>query len=762
MENQNNIGRRLSLVLFLWTVLCQNKLFGNGWVLTKDINLHLEVRGGSQETSEKDSTSNNNNEVDTYVQRVSEQDGLLKKKFNAVGDPSDDSSDSESDSDVSDDIILEELTQSSTSSTTGSTSESTTNSGKEPKVQVQVVEYNTRGGATTKQQRPDMDQNGDGVTNNEVMNEESEEEMLDRLILEAFDNFIQKPPSSLDKINKSSCDSSTSKGESNNNDNNSIHNRSEQEQELYDLLLSELSGNGHRRRFLTKEYCQKLIARLCLACQPQWRRHYQTSFSKCGLRLYSTSDEQEIYDGQSSNSGSGSSSSLQQLVAQALAQSQHCSFLSITDDILTHIQNSLPKKQLSFSQILSRLFALRTKLVLFLPVDSCREIIASKSTLECLAKECTSSESTHFLILGKSQKDLSNDNNNNKGQASEVDFLEESPTMLPPPYGQPQHQQVPFPTYNDPEGSQRLNIVLARTIDPVTQQVGIVGAVASPTMGQQVLAPLLQNNPSHANVTLPPPPVWQATISHAVQDLLEKMGQEHSILKDNAMLKQGIADNLARAAPALSDPRCQGVMLSVYIPPNAANQHNQKSNKHNSRSANNYAGMGGWLSKILNNSSSSNVTTTEVLEDEEMDNDEEEDEETTKSNISKRDRKRNLAVANALMAFQNRFEKHTTRLQSLCLSAPLTRPQDPIRARLWDAWISQHQSTRYLKNNAMMLQNQLETSSLKLSLQDPTQLASMLSAKEFSPTEIEDIVNTGIELEAILSQQELETSVCQH
>ena len=35
----------------------------------------------------------------------------------------------------------------------------------------------------------------------------------------------------------------------------------------------------------------------------------------------------------------------------------------------------------------------------------------------------------------------------------------------------------------------------------------------------------------------------------------------------NETLRRGIAENLSRAAPALIDPRCQGVMLSVYVPP---------------------------------------------------------------------------------------------------------------------------------------------------------------------------------------------------
>jgi hypothetical protein len=45
------------------------------------------------------------------------------------------------------------------------------------------------------------------------------------------------------------------------------------------------------------------------------------------------------------------------------------------------------------------------------------------------------------------------------------------------------------------------------------------------------------------------------------------MQKAFSQLLKNDNLRRGIAENLSRAAPALTDPKCQGVMLSVYVPP---------------------------------------------------------------------------------------------------------------------------------------------------------------------------------------------------
>jgi len=111
----------------------------------------------------------------------------------------------------------------------------------------------------------------------------------------------------------------------------------------------------------------------------------------------------------------------------------------------------------------------------------------------------------------------------------------------------------------------------------------------------------------------------------------------------NENLRRGISENLSKAAPALIDPRCQGVMLSVYVPPgpehpnkgmmpgdqfNGKNgrkgqQQQQASNAQPSSqqqppaekgSENVPHGMGGWLNKILSSSDKGKHTTEDVEE----------------------------------------------------------------------------------------------------------------------------------------------------
>merc|ERR1719162_891623 len=137
----------------------------------------------------------------------------------------------------------------------------------------------------------------------------------------------------------------------------------------------------------------------------------------------------------------------------------------------------------------------------------------------------------------------------------------------------------------------------------------------------------------------PQPEVIQTAIEHAVNDVMQslaRMGtdatsnsdsndnnpngtlpphlaQAFSQILSNDNLRRGIAENLARAAPALVDPRCQGVMLSVYVPPppNHPNhglmpgqsrpQPRKQSKKQGTQNKSSLSspGVGGWLNKIL-------------------------------------------------------------------------------------------------------------------------------------------------------------------
>ena len=134
----------------------------------------------------------------------------------------------------------------------------------------------------------------------------------------------------------------------------------------------------------------------------------------------------------------------------------------------------------------------------------------------------------------------------------------------------------------------------------------------------------------------PPPEAVRRAIQDAMSGVIDRLAQMSSsptgggipmsIAKafsqvlSNENLRRGIADNLTRAAPALIDPRCQGVMLSVYVPPGADHANvgmmpgdqfkNQKQSQTQQRTTNKsndmphaQHGVGGWLNKILSSSS---------------------------------------------------------------------------------------------------------------------------------------------------------------
>ena len=105
-------------------------------------------------------------------------------------------------------------------------------------------------------------------------------------------------------------------------------------------------------------------------------------------------------------------------------------------------------------------------------------------------------------------------------------------------------------------------------------------------------SPFIPNdrNGQFNGMVAPPPELIQQAIEQAVTDVMQQLtemsnnsgkngnGDDSNTLPphlakafaqilSNDNLRRGIAENLARAAPALVDPRCQGVMLSVYVPP---------------------------------------------------------------------------------------------------------------------------------------------------------------------------------------------------
>ena len=395
-------------------------------------------------------------------------------------------------------------------------------------------------------------------------------------------------------------------------------------------------------------------------------------------------------------------------------------------------------------------------LVLFLRTDAASNLLKSKSAVDRLARECVSEDSIHMLMMGRGidattvnlptttstnavQSNLQRKavqppqslmgppppamgnnmffpNNNAPQQQSQQtnpfagmssippDMNAQPGTQSPGPFGFTQ-QNVNASGINDPEGSRRFNIFLARTVEK-DGSAGIMGAIAPPQAGnlfphmlamqarenymksqrdgdseeeqQKYEAEMLRwkevmehhtmnassplppqffsasiqpqdggmgmdgnqmggNNPFQ-NMIPPPPEMIQQAIEQAVNDVMQRLtemgngegeGEEGMLPNDlakafaqvlsNPNLRRGIAENLARAAPALVDPRCQGVMLSVYVPPppnhpnhglmpgqqRPQNKRQAKRQGTQAKSGLSSPGVGGWLNKILSSASSS-------------------------------------------------------------------------------------------------------------------------------------------------------------
>uniref|UniRef100_A0A6V2LQZ7 Uncharacterized protein n=1 Tax=Ditylum brightwellii TaxID=49249 RepID=A0A6V2LQZ7_9STRA len=441
-------------------------------------------------------------------------------------------------------------------------------------------------------------------------------------------------------------------------------------------------------------------------------------------------------------------------------------------------------------------------LVLFLRTENSHSILKSKSAVEFLAKECVNSQSIHLLVLGKGidastvslpssledHDDHSSSSNFQRLQRQSNNIRMNMPmSQQPPPYSPPasaftaSNQFPPFTTptpsphipsqqtgpgpfhfnqqninasgINDPEGSRRFNIFLARTVD-ANGLPSIMGAIAPPGAGNlfpqmmaaaaqehrlrmsqlqeqdqssssssqdttnkvqemkwhELLSQQIHNGNSHTSTTTPtsphffnatigadipydqpaPPEVVQQAVQQAMAGVIERLAQVHNEnesssssesqgasslspnlstafaqVLSNQNLRKGIAENLSRAAPALVDPRCQGVMLSVYVPPGPEHpnrgmmpgqQWSSQSNRSQKGSTRGAAAgsassrqpsplsqgvpssttssssthknrqMSGWLNKILSSSNTQNNSQTSTLNENEDDEEEEEEE----------------------------------------------------------------------------------------------------------------------------------------
>jgi hypothetical protein len=478
-------------------------------------------------------------------------------------------------------------------------------------------------------------------------------------------------------------------------------------------------------------------------------------------------------------------------------------------------------------------------LLVFIRTGSSTSLLKSKSAMELLIQECTSEDSIHLISLGKGV-DATTSSLPKELAPQESHELAENPQRNTPGsapwFGfSPQNQNASG--QNDPEGSRRFNIFLARTMDTAGQP-GILGAIAPPQAGNlfphmmamqarerlqdheedsparaelerwaQMLQQHMQNNggvpmppPQFFNASLaytgppleegqqpphPPPEVIEQVLQQAMSELLDRLAQMSD--QDDSMppaqsdlspelhkafaqvlrndnLRRGIAENLARAAPALSDPKCQGVMLSVYVPPPPQHMNRGKlpgpPNNGNGRQQNH---MGGWFQKILNNQD-------EAAAEEEHTDDESQQQQRRQKRV------RTMAAAAAVMAASNAKDakarevekpsseskagRNLAKLESICRPVSLSSPQDPVRAKSWESWINRECGAVIFRQNRKALNDELASRNLALEQHTGTRgagsaLRQMLSVRDIS-NEIQDVLKCAVELEAAKSLRQHE------
>ena len=578
----------------------------------------------------------------------------------------------------------------------------------------------------------------------------------------------------------------------------------------------------------------------------------------------------------------------------------------------------------------------RMPLVIFVRVSASTSLLKSKSAVEYLLRECSppgsnrsneGGDGIHLLVLGKGIVDsVATNDANDVVTAPPVSISSllsnrEQEQQGQPPSELEQRQQLqqrprhPWFDFspnnqhamgqNDPPGSRRFNIFLARTVD-ADGKPGILGAVAPPQAGNlfpQMMAlqarerlnrqlngkrnsedddedeedendyekshspsrealerwaRLLQqqqqqnqprNNmaPQFFNATLssslrmpnsqdgdesqpPPPSVIQETLQHVLSEMLSKLAlmsnedkevEDHDadssdsgsssnahppelrrafaqVLQDENM-RRGIVENLARAAPALSDPKCQGVMLSVYVPPpvvmnpqasqtvppqpqqqqqQTREQLQQQMQRQRHEGLNQQ--MNGWFQRILNNQNQNGEGSSG------NNNESNNKEETEKA---KQRRVRTMAAAAAVAAANSAAEasssrpasekerekrgeiraaRHLKRLEGICRPIVLSTPSDPVRARSWEGWVERELGAALFRWNRQALHRELEKRSLTLQTENLVEkrngnqlqhsprigsaLRSMLSVRDIA-SEMESVIRLAIEIEAETAQR---------
>eukprot|EP00980_Cylindrotheca_fusiformis_P027910 scaffold22568_cov125-Cylindrotheca_fusiformis.AAC.7 len=444
-------------------------------------------------------------------------------------------------------------------------------------------------------------------------------------------------------------------------------------------------------------------------------------------------------------------------------------------------------------------------LLLFIRTTSSTSLLKSKSAMELLIQESTSADSIHLITLGKgidaTTRTLPQDVSQPDPQSMQESVSRGLPGQMPFSGFSPHNQNASGQF--DPEGSRRFNFFLARTMDQ-NGQPGLLGAIAPPQAGNMFPYMMAMqarersqsedpNSPGKAELErwaevlnhnmqndIPPPQFFNATLGvagngednqspvdlplveqmlqQAMADLIDRLAQmaveDEAALPDkelspdlykafgqvlrNENLRKGISENLSQAARALADPKCQGVMLSIYVPP----PNHGMSGKPSSPPQGN---MGGWFQKILHNQEDA----IEASDDEDMQK-------------NKQKRARTIAAAAAMMAAnkspeknkssENKAIRNLSKLESICRPVGITTPEDPVRAKAWDSWISRERGAVIFRKNRKALNELLAGRNLALEQRTGTlgagsSLRQMLSVRDISE-EMESVLKCAVELEA--------------
>jgi len=574
-------------------------------------------------------------------------------------------------------------------------------------------------------------------------------------------------------------------------------------------------------------------------------------------------------------------------------------------------------------------------LVIFIPADadSSKTLLQSKSCMDCFIEELKNPNSIHLICLGKecdfdstsaATTSTSRDgdpnrndplesrgfspstNSNTKQPANTLQLLQamqnafSSNSNNAPPGFFPQHN-------NDPEGYQRFNIILARTVDE-NGNPGIMGAVspgnvnifpsmvalmqqkeyqqrqqrqqagdnagnnnnvqtnqpppwgmpthwqANPLPGMQIPTGVpfvnasihisgmaMNSNPDGretnsnnmwgglSNNNHPPPEVIQRAMEMAITQVVERLAGNNdggevqgnfppqlqsafSNLLSNENTRRELVDKLSKVAPALLNPGCPMVMLSVLCAPTrdgsttapspfgvvskeesavTSTTSDGNSNTINtttdnmSSSSTSVGGKGNWLQKILSvapstippgsGSDSGANSENEHIEDGAASPAEAADrakgihmkgqEKLSKSNgagSSSKPLGPNIGKPEQPDKAHAAFLKRTRslrKLESLCqINIPLSFPHDPIKKKLWVGWIARQNKARIYRKNKTALKEVLSSSGLQLekvrdatAIDDDAALSPALKAMlgmKDCTDQMYEVVHVAIELEA--------------